>query len=195
MFQPLADAPSEARAETPAPSQDVADGAAAIAQAAETQVDRRPYVPITQVTADTDLPSGLAPGMPGSEIKQSATPVVRVPTFGDVRLDAGWAVNDFEWLATAMKHKPLYFEDVNAERYGYTVSPLLQPAISGAHFFANVAALPYKMTTHPPCECIYTLGHYRPGDCAPRRWHHEPLDAKAAAVEAGVVVGLVGIVP
>lgn len=155
--------------------------------------DRRLYRPITEVMVNAELPTGLAPGEPGSEIDEPATPPT--PQFGDARLVGGWPITDFNWAATGMYHKPLYFEEVNLERYGYTVSPVLQPLISGAHFFATIPALPYKMTTHPPNECYYTLGHYRPGSCAPRRWHHEPWDPLAATVEAGFVVGLVYIIP
>jgi hypothetical protein len=155
--------------------------------------DRRLYRPITAVTVNAELPSGLSPGQPGSEVDEPATPPT--PQFGDARLAGGWPITDFNWAATGMYHKPLYFEEVNLERYGYTVSPVLQPLISGAHFFATIPVLPYKMTTHPPCECYYTLGHYRPGSCAPRRWHHEPWDPLAASVQAGVVVGLVYIIP
>jgi hypothetical protein len=151
------------------------------------------YRPITAVTVNAVLPSGLSPGQPGSEVDEPPTPPA--PQFGDARLVGGWPITDFNWAATGMYHKPLYFEEVNLERYGYTVSPVLQPLISGAHFFATIPVLPYKMTTHPPCECYYTLGHYRPGSCAPRRWHHEPFDPLAATVEAGFVVGLVYIIP
>jgi hypothetical protein len=59
-------------------------------------------------------------------------------------------------------HKPLYFEEVQLERYGHTAGPVRQPFISGAHFFVNLAALPYKMAINPPHECQYALGYYRP---------------------------------
>jgi hypothetical protein len=161
--------------------------------AGRTEVDRRLYRPIADVTVDAALPAGLAPGEPGSEIEQPPTPPT--PVFGDERLLAGWAETDFRWSATCLCHRPLYFEEVNVERYGYTVSPVLQPFISGAHFFATIPVLPYKMTTHPPRECIYTLGYYRAGDCVPRRWHHEPWSPAAAAVEGGVVTGLIFAIP
>jgi hypothetical protein len=73
----------------------------------------------------------------------------------------------FTWTADATCHKPLYFEEVYLERSGHTAGPLVQPFVSGAHFFGNVAMLPYHMGLNPPNECRYTLGHYRPGECAP----------------------------
>ncbi len=155
--------------------------------------NRRYYRPMTEVTIDAALPEGLAPGQPGSETKNPPSPPI--PVFGDMRLYGAWPQTDFYWAATCFCHRPLYFEEVNLERYGYTVSPVLQPFISGAHFFATIPALPYKMTRHTPHECIYTLGHYRPGDCVPRRWHHELWDPYAAAVEGGVVTGLIFLIP
>lgn len=73
----------------------------------------------------------------------------------------------FTWAASASCHKPLYFEQVGVERYGHSSGPIVQPIVSGAHFFGSIVMLPYKAGLHPPNECLYTLGHYRPGDCAP----------------------------
>lgn len=77
------------------------------------------------------------------------------------------------WEAPSFYHRPLYFEEVNLERYGHR-QVHLQPVHSAAHFFANTIALPYKMLVHHPCERIYTLGHYRPGDCNPHDHHGLP---------------------
>ncbi len=52
------------------------------------------------------------------------------------------------WKASNLCHSPLYFEDVNLERYGHTHGPLLEPLVQSAHFFANIAVLPYKMGVH-----------------------------------------------
>lgn len=73
----------------------------------------------------------------------------------------------FTWAAAATCHKPLYFEEVNVERYGHSAGPLIQPISSGVHFFGNIAMLPYHMGLTPVNECVYPLGYYRPGDCAP----------------------------
>ena len=113
----------------------------------------------------------------------------------EIDADRGWAGFGYLWEASATCHRPLYFEEINAERYGYSCCRPLQPAISGARFFATVPALPYKMTVEPRCECVYPLGHYRPGSCAPYRCHRPPLKPKAGLVEAGVVTGLILAVP
>ena len=76
----------------------------------------------------------------------------------DPVIDRNWVASTMTWKASSLRHKPLYFEDVNLERYGHSRGPLLQPVMSGAHFFMNVAALPYKMGINPPTECRYPLG-------------------------------------
>lgn len=106
-----------------------------------------------------------------------------------------WMPSTFTWTASALCHKPLYFEEVQVERYGHTAGPIKQPFISGAHFFFNIAALPYKMAINPPRECQYPLGYYRPGDCAP--WHIPPvpLSLRGAAAETGAWVGGIFLIP
>ena len=61
-------------------------------------------------------------------------------------------------------YRPLYFEEISLERYGWTHG-LVQPAISGAHFFGSVALLPYKMTVRRPRSCLCSNGFSRCGDC------------------------------
>ncbi len=106
-----------------------------------------------------------------------------------------WMPSTFTWTASALCHKPLYFEEVQLERYGHTAGPIKQPLISGAHFFLNICALPYKMAINPPMECQYPLGYYRPGDCAPWQIPPVPLSLRGAAAQAGVWVGGIFIIP
>ena len=100
-----------------------------------------------------------------------------------------------QWKASGLCHKPLYFEEVQLERYGHEIGPVLQPLVSTAHFFGNIAVLPYKMGIHPPGECQYALGYYRPGDCAPYMLPPVPISLRGAAVQAGAVVGAAALVP
>jgi hypothetical protein len=97
--------------------------------------------------------------------------------------------------ASALCHKPLYFEDEQLERYGHSFSPCFQPFISGAHFFCTLPVLPYCMGVEPPCECIYALGHYRPGSCAPYMINPVPLSPRGALIEAGVITGAAAALP
>jgi hypothetical protein len=95
----------------------------------------------------------------------------------------------YHWKATGVCHKPLYFEDVQLERYGHSWNPFVQPFMSGAHFFASVAFLPYNMGITPPNECIYTLGYYRPGSCAPYMIEAIPFSWRASLAEAFALTG------
>jgi hypothetical protein len=100
-----------------------------------------------------------------------------------------------EWKASGLCHKPLYFEDVQLERYGHEVGPVLQPLISSAHFFGSMLILPYKMGVNLPGECQYSLGYYRPGDCAPYMIQPFPFSMRGAAVQAGFVTGAAALIP
>lgn len=70
------------------------------------------------------------------------------------------------WEAPNICYNPLYFQDVGAERYGQDAC-LLQPVLSGAHFFGRTVALPLHAMVRCPFSCDYPLGHYRPGNCNP----------------------------
>ncbi len=94
----------------------------------------------------------------------------------------------YAWTASGLCHKPLYFEDVQLERYGHMCGPWLQPFASGFQFFATIPVLPYEMGIELPGECIYTLGYYRPGDCAPYMLDPIPLSVRAAFFEGCSIV-------
>jgi hypothetical protein len=112
-------------------------------------------------------------------------------------IDTGrdWPITTYTWKASALCYKPLYFEQSHMERHGHSWGPVLDPVISGAHFFATIPLLPYKMGVETPCECIYPLGHYRPGSCAPRYIEPLPVSIRGAALQAGAITGLSGILP
>jgi hypothetical protein len=101
----------------------------------------------------------------------------------------------FTWKASGLCHKPLYFEEVQLERYGHTPGPIAEPFVSGAHFFANIALLPYKMGISPPHECEYALGYYRPGSCAPWMIPPVPLSVRGAASAAGFYTAGTVLIP
>ena len=106
-----------------------------------------------------------------------------------------WIPSTMTWKASALCYRPLYFEQVQLERYGHTAGPITQPILSGAHFFTSLAALPYKMGINPPTECRYPLGYYRPGNCAPWLMPPVPLSVRGALWEAGVITGGVSLLP
>lgn len=146
--------------------------------------------PMCELGIDIVLPAGLLPkdhaGLCWAEGNATAGPYPAMRC---------WPVQPFMWEAPNLCYRPLYFEDTNLERYGYGCHPCLQPAISAAHFFVTVPALPYCMVEHCPNKCEYTLGHYRPGSCGPWRMHGPTWRPLAAAAQAGVVTGLIFAIP
>ncbi len=95
----------------------------------------------------------------------------------------------FTWASPALYHHPLIFEQVNLERYGLGPAPILQPAFSAAHFFANIATLPYHSVATPASERVYVLGHYRPGNCVPYQHHRVRRSWKGAVAQGLATAG------
>lgn len=106
-----------------------------------------------------------------------------------------WKLTTFTWKASALCHKPVYFEEVALERYGHSHGPVCEYFVSFAHFFGNVALLPYHMGVETPTECIYTLGYYRPGNCAPYMIDPFPISLRGAAFGAVGYCGTVALFP
>jgi hypothetical protein len=111
--------------------------------------------------------------------------------------DRDWQKMGYCWDAPGLCYRPLYFEEVNLERYGYGPKYLriAQPVISAGQFFVTVPILPYRMVAEPSRQCVYTLGHYRLGSAVPYQVQLPPLDLKAGAVEGGLIVGLIYLIP
>ena len=106
-----------------------------------------------------------------------------------------WESTLFTWKASGLCHNPLYFEDVQLERYGHSWGPYIQPIISQGHFFVTVPFLPYKMGMDPPRECVYSLGYYRPGNCAPYIIDPFPISVRGGFWETATVLGAVYLLP
>ena len=106
-----------------------------------------------------------------------------------------FATTMMTWKAAGNCHKPLYFEDWSLERYGHSHGPLADPFFSAAHFFVTLPVLPYKMGVELPWECVYPLGYYRPGSCAPWTIPAVPMSCRGFAVQAATVTGIVFALP
>ena len=109
-----------------------------------------------------------------------------------------WPVYRDPWVANrdsyVFHHNPLWFEDPNLERCGRGWGHLTS-AVSFVRFNANIAILPYRMTAQPWCSCARTLP-----DCTVcEKFGHDaylpPWSWRAAAVQAGAVVGGIYVVP
>lgn len=101
----------------------------------------------------------------------------------------------FQWQPSNLWHNPLYFEDPGLERSGHTFEPWLQPFASVGRFGVQLVGLPYQMTIDPICQKRYSLGWYRPGECAPKQVHQIPWNTHAAINQAAVVTGAVFALP
>ena len=146
--------------------------------------------PLNQLSIQIPVPQGELPADRASACWQELN-----ASKGPLAAGRFWARQCYAWDATCMAHRPLYFEEINLERYGYGCHDCLQPFASAAHFFATVPALPYCMAADCPGECQYTLGHYRPGSCPPWRCHRPPVSARGGISEAGVLTGLIFLIP
>ena len=120
---------------------------------------------------------------------------VECPLDTSIQYSREWTAVTMMWKASALCHKPLYFEQVQLERYGHTTGPFSQPFFSGGHFVLNIATLPYKMGINPMNECQYALGYYRPGSCAPWLLSPIPLSLRGGLMEAGFIFGGGALLP
>jgi hypothetical protein len=90
-----------------------------------------------------------------------------------------WALDRKTWTAPVFCLQPVYFEETMLERHGQERFPYLQPLVSGATFFSNIAFLPYHSYLQRPLEERYSTGHYRPGSPVPCLRQRAPYDAGA----------------
>lgn len=154
--------------------------------------------PLCELTTNTILPGGVLP----RDYWNERTPQ-SVAYFDPGGASRGWPVNSFNWVASCLAHNPLYFEEINLERYGYGCGAYgpcctngIQSLCSAAHFFGTVPALPYKMAVDCPRDCDYTLGYYRPGSCPP--WQYNccsRCSALGGLSAGGAAVGLIFLIP
>ena len=148
--------------------------------------------PISALTTGTseigngELPLGFRQG--------EVSPVYQLPESGSGR-ELPWQWNSRIWAAANTFSHPLFFEDRMLERHGHQRFPYLQPFVSGGRFAAQAVLLPYLSTVNPPCECQYTLGYYRAGNCVPALKQRPPYVRKGLAAQAAAVVTTIAILP
>ena len=153
--------------------------------------------PMTGASQDCPSPSSLRKI---SEISMSLDPPEQgeLPKFcglGDSSLEGRcWSPITYTWKASSLCHKPLYFEEPDLERYGHTWKHWT-PLVSAVHFFGTFPLLPYKMGIEAPWECMYALGYYEPGSCAPYIIPPVPLNIRGGLLEAGAWTTGVILIP
>jgi len=78
-----------------------------------------------------------------------------------------WSAHGYCWESPSFCFSPLYFEQPNLERYGQGVGRPFTSASSAVVFVTDITTLPIALICSPPHSKSCTLGHHRPGDCAP----------------------------
>lgn len=148
--------------------------------------------PIGTLTVITARRAGEIP----ADLGREKLAQMQAKTAGDPWV-RNWPLICYQWEAPALCHRPLYFEEVNLERYGYGPKYLrvAQPLISAGQFFATVPALPYRIFAEHGRECVYTLGHYRPGSLVPYDVMLPPASLTGTGVESALITGLIFAIP
>jgi hypothetical protein len=83
-----------------------------------------------------------------------------------------WSDASVLWDSPAFCHNPLYFEQVNLERYGIGYNRPVNAIVSGSRFFIDASLLPIRILQTPHNSCSCTLGYLRPGNCNPTYKSH-----------------------
>jgi hypothetical protein len=95
---------------------------------------------------------------------------------------------------TFVCHGRLYFEQINAERYGWDIGPIA-PVVSAGIFFKDMAFLPYHAFTNPLRYYECNTGYCLPGDPVPLMLYPPGLSLTGAFMESGIGVALFAIFP
>jgi len=92
-------------------------------------------------------------------------------------------------------YQPLYFEEVNVERYGRSHG-ILQPLVSAANFYGRIPVLPYMVFARPARRCTYHPHWALPGYRIPYREQHPSVVSwHGALAETAAVAGLILLIP
>jgi hypothetical protein len=80
----------------------------------------------------------------------------------------------------------LYFEQINAERYGWDLGPL-HPLVSAGIFYFDLATLPYHAATDPLRRYECNAGYALPGDPMPLLLYPPNLNVPGVLAEAAAI--------
>ncbi|MCY2976149.1 MAG: hypothetical protein NTW52_15950 [Planctomycetota bacterium] len=106
-----------------------------------------------------------------------------------------WAGSTYTWAAPNFYSQPLYFEQVNLERYDSQIALCLRPAVSYAQFLGSIPVLPYKIGGQPIHSRAYALGHWRPGTSTPHQIHWGPCTSRGLLYQGVAVTGAMFFFP
>jgi hypothetical protein len=91
-------------------------------------------------------------------------------------------------------YRRLYFEEKNAERYGWELGPL-QPTISTLYFFRDIIMLPHNLASYPCRRFDSSAGHCLPGDPVPYILYPPELTGSGLLAEVGAIALLAVSIP
>jgi hypothetical protein len=91
-------------------------------------------------------------------------------------------------------YRRLYFEEKNAERYGWELGPM-QPLVSSLYFFRDVAMLPHNLASYPCRRFDSSAGHCLPGDPVPYIFYPPELTGSGLLAEVGAIALLAYAIP
>jgi hypothetical protein len=91
-------------------------------------------------------------------------------------------------------HKRLYFEQLNAERYGWDLG-ILHPLLATGKFYWDVATYPYHAATAPCRKFECSAGYCLPGDPVPLLLYPPEFSWTGLAAQGAVIGGLYALIP
>ena len=109
--------------------------------------------------------------------------------------DSEWEGSLAGWTSPEFYTRPLYFEQMNFERYETSAPAWTRPMISYTQFLANIPVLPYKMGTNGSRDRIYTVGHYPYGQVVPAHSNWGTPTRRGMLLQGVATAGLVFFIP
>ncbi|TWT59775.1 hypothetical protein [Rubinisphaera italica] len=147
--------------------------------------------PINRLDLKLDLTKPLSGISLDTSSRNLAVPEDRYEVYIEQRIECPREIfcTCYEWKASRLRHRPLYFEDVSLERYGWANGPALQPLVSGMRFCVDAFTLPYQMGIDHPQEMKTTLGYARPGSPVGPVRKRLPWSWKGATYQTAAMIG------
>jgi hypothetical protein len=91
-------------------------------------------------------------------------------------------------------HRRLYFEELNAERYGWDFG-IFQPFLSAGYFYWDVATMPYHAFTAPCRKFDCSASKCLPGDPVPYLIYPPDLSVTGTVAQGATIAALIAIFP
>ncbi len=148
---------------------------------------------ITPVASGQDVPGEIKP--PPNEGAAALVALAgEQPFTRGEEIDYGF---DLEPIPGGLEvcYQPLYFQELNAERYGRSWG-ILQPAVSVANFYGRIPLLPYMAVSRPARRCTYHAHWSLPGYRTARREPHPLVISPAGgAAQTAALFGVILLIP